>query len=86
MRRKVVVKFFGEETEALTKFSRDVGLPPEELLKKCLWKCLREAYTVVTPEGDSADVGRSGGSSEEVSNSVAEATSSGSDSAPLANT
>lgn len=46
MKRRVMIKFFGKEIEALDKFARDVGLQPDDLVKKCLWKCLREAYTV----------------------------------------
>lgn len=43
-RRRVQVKFNGAESEALGKFAHDVGLPPEDLLKACLWDAMRRAY------------------------------------------
>lgn len=46
MSKRITLKFTGDEATALQKFAADVGISQEELVRKCLHKCLREAYTV----------------------------------------
>lgn len=61
MSKRITLKFTGDEAAALQKFAADVGISQEELLRKCLYKCLREAYYVIdTPATEEVSRGTPG--------------------------